>query len=126
MKYLIILVLAAGLFGCTKTSTVGCTIETTVSTALSSTIAGALTCTNQAQINTDLLAALGKANLCTSTTTMLVSPKGVIAGIACPVAVNAVLGLITTSIPKAWGCSPTATTASLSAALTAACMALPI
>jgi len=52
-----------------------------------------------------------------------VKPDGVIGNIACPIAVNAALALVTTQIPSSWGCTPGSVTTDLSTALTAACVA---
>lgn len=128
MKYFLTLLLVCGLFGCSSSSpvaSVGCTIETTIATALTTTIATTLTCTNTTQIQSDIMGAFGKTNLCSkSLAPAEVTSKGVIGSLACPIAVNAIMGLAATKIPTSWGCSPTATTAALSTALSAACIAV--
>ena len=128
MKYLIVLIICIGFIGCTSKSnpvaTVGCDVETAVATTFTSTIATTLNCTNTTQIQSDLMGALGKTNLCSMATSQAVTPNGPIGSIACPIVVNAAIGLAATKIPSSWECSPTATIATLSTALSAACTAV--
>lgn len=53
--------------------------------------------------------------------------KGVIGNIACPLAINTIVGFLSNSVPSAWGCSQSSSMASLVTALTSACeLAVPI
>ena len=54
---------------------------------------------------------------------LAVEPQGVVGAIACPIIVNTVLGYMTSSIPSAWKCSASSSAGSVSAAITAACIA---
>jgi hypothetical protein len=150
---ILILILAPLLLltaSCSKSSTgtlspiqqVACDIETDLNTSFSAAVATALSCTNQAAIQSSLALAFGNANLCTGQVASVtaaqlsaaraavkanaVSAKGVIANLACPVAVSSALGFLSNAIPSAWGCSATATASALSATLTTLCEALPI
>lgn len=96
---------------------VGCNLETSAAAAISQGIVKQLSCTNQAQIQSDLLGYLGAANLCSSTNSL----KGPIGDVGCPLAVGAVMGAINNVIPSTWGCSPTASTAGLASSLTKIC-----
>lgn len=138
MKKLLILPLFL-FVGCTKTTTstlspiadAGCVVETAVTSGIAGSVATALTCTSVSAIQTSLQAALGNVNLCKTATTAqataasakVVTSKGLVGNIACPLAVNTVIGYLTNSIPTAWGCSAGATAASLELALTVACEA---
>ena len=135
------------LCGCTKTATgsmtpiqaVGCDIQTLVTSGLAASVATALSCTNQTQIQTDLQSAFGNANLCAAQAVSTANaaqvkaakaaakPMGIVGNIACPIAINTVIGFLSNSVPTTWGCSASATAAALSSALTAACeTAIPI
>ena len=132
---LLFLTIAFLFVGCTSTpapspvTTVVCDVETSLTSVLSQTIGTTLSCINVAQINVDVLAALGKANLCPAVTSaaaikaQIAKPQGVVGSIVCPLAVNAVFGLASSKIPASWGCSPTAQVATLSSVLSAACIA---
>lgn len=63
----------------------------------------------------------------TSVEAKAVKTMGVVGSIACPIAINTVIGFLTNSVPAAWGCSATASAAQLETVLTAACeAAVPI
>lgn len=102
--------------------TVGCQVETSVVQALASNVATTLTCSNLAAIQTDMQAALGKANLCApSTEAQKGKLKGVVGNMVCPMAVGAALSMVATKIPAGWGCAPGSNPAGLGDVLTAAC-----
>lgn len=145
--------------GCTKSPVLtpiqqaGCAIETAVSTGIGSAVASALQCSNASQVDADLQAAFGNANLCNAPVpdpappTQLKSafkklgdvsqsdldaakkgaklkPMGAIGDVACPLAVSAAIGFLSNSVPKSWGCTgPNATIQGLLDAATAACKA---
>lgn len=131
MKYLLLIL--AFLVSCTsKTTTdpnpiqtVGCSVEGDLTTAFAGSISQLLTCTNVTAIQVDLLNALGKANLCAKASPVVagkaVTTKGVIGNIVCPMAVQSAMGIVGTKIPPGWGCSPSAGTSDLNAALVATC-----
>ena len=106
-----------------------CNVEQDIAGAFASTIAKSLSCSNQATIQSDVLGFIGKANLCASSVNHLKSApksadgkmKGVIGNIACPIAVNAVMGAAGAAVPASWGCAPNSGANSLNAALTATC-----
>jgi hypothetical protein len=149
-----------GMAACTKSSTpgsvtpiqsVGCAVESAVTSAAATTIAASISCSNQAQIATDIQNALGNVNLCAAgvapAPAALVGPKwskvgdvskqdldkakaskglapmGIVGQIACPIVVNTLLGFATNSIPVSWGCSASTSAASLGAVITSACEA---
>lgn len=120
MKTGILLVAALFLMSCTSVEPVVCAVETSAASALSNQIASALTCTNTAAIQSDILASLGKANVCSTTVASFKSLKGPIGDIVCPIAVTAVLGLVSDKVPSSWGCSATSTS-TLGTLLTTAC-----
>lgn len=122
MKLIMFSVLIIGLISsaCTKVDPIICAVETSAASALSTQIASALTCTNTAAIQTDVLASLGKANVCSTTVASFKTLKGPIGDIVCPIAVTAVLGLVSDKVPSSWGCSATSTS-SLGTLLTTAC-----
>lgn len=103
----------------------GCAIETGLSGSGATAIATALTCTNQAAIQASLLVALGNANLCK----LVVPPagavktQGLVGSLACPIAVNTIIGFLTNSVPTTWGCAQGASVSALVLSLTAACEA---
>jgi hypothetical protein len=118
----------------------GCDVETAILGGAASTIASSLSCTNQSAIQASLTTALGNANLCSNPSVASTSaaslksavksaakPQGIVGNIACPIAINTIVGFLSNSIPSAWGCSAAATATSLEAALTAMCeTAVPI
>lgn len=123
---------------CTSSSTtppvvsvVGCSVETVVTGALAAAIASNLTCSNSSAIQASIQGALGKINLCAAATTQAnikaikASGKmqGIIGDIVCPLAVEAVMGTLSTAVPSAWGCS-SLTTTSLNGVLAQACSAV--
>lgn len=111
-------------------STIGCDVETSLSSAFATSLSGILSCTNTNVIQTDLLGYLGKANLCAQSSNALikskslVSPKGVIGGIICPIAVQSAMAAVGTKTPVTWGCNPAASTGSAASALTTVCLNL--
>ena len=140
MKFLsIFLISALCLFeiGCTGTgssgagTTVGCSVETVITTAVAGAIASADSCTNVAQIKTDIQAALGKINLCSAASVQSQMTdlkqkqgdkyKGIVGTIVCPLTTDAILSLIGAKVPSGWGCSGSADVA---AAISAACIAV--
>lgn len=127
--FLSVLVMTLTFTGCNSTNDTGCAIETTVTTALSSALATALTCKNASVMQSDIQAALGKANLCAAATTQAqlkssgIVVKGVVGNIVCPLAVSAVSGLISSKIPATWGCT-VASGSSIATVLTTACEAV--
>lgn len=100
---------------------VGCQLETSLVTVLASNVATTLTCSNLSAIQTDMQMALGKANLCAPNEAQKAKFKGVVGNLACPLAVEAVLGMLASKIPAGWGCAPGSNPAGLGDTLTAAC-----
>lgn len=154
MKLLILTILLLGV-ACTKSGTMspiqsaGCAVESAVTSAAATSIAAALSCTNQAQIATDVQNALGNVNLCATNVAVaslapkyskvgdvskqdldaakgknLIKPMGVVGNIACPIVVNTLLGFATNSIPSSWGCSSSTTASALTATIIAGCEAV--
>lgn len=128
-----------GLFlfaGCTKSTTVtpiqsaGCSIETAISSGIAGAVSSSLQCANTAQVAADLQAAWGNVNLCSTAQAQMKSqklqPKGIVASIVCPIAINTAVGFLSNSVPSSWKCTgPNATMAGLIGALTTACEAAP-
>lgn len=106
--------------GCNSLSP-GCIIEDKVVAAASSAIVTNLSCTNAAQITSDLEAVIAPLNLCKT-------PTGSVANAFCPLVVSTVVNLAASKVPAAWGCSAVGSVgaASLDAALLTACEALPV
>lgn len=52
-----------------------------------------------------------------------VKPMGIVGGIACPIAVNTVMGVLTAQIPAACGCTTNLSASAISGLLTQACVA---
>lgn len=104
--------LFALLGGCTSKSTVdpvvqaGCNVEATISGAFASAIAGTIPCDDGGAIQADMLNALGKANLCRTTSTGTMKAQGIIGDIVCPIAVNSALGVFGSKLPTSWKCHP--------------------
>lgn len=103
----------------------GCAIETGLTQGAAQSIALALTCQNQAAIQASLMVAMGNANLC-----KMVQPavsgqaiKGIVGNIACPIAVNTIIGYLTNSVPATWGCAQGSSVSQLTSVLTQACEA---
>lgn len=137
MKTLILFFVTSFLFACSSNSpspspiqTVGCTLETTVASALSQSIASTLSCSNQSQIQADLLAALGKVNFCASAVMPSASAsdpkkaKGILGDVVCPIAINSAMGVLGSKVPASWGCSPAASTNTLTQSLTVVCQSV--
>lgn len=99
-----------------------CSVEGSVASAFAASIGSTLSCTHIDAIQGDLLNVLGKANLCAKSAPPPASEhkKGIVGGIVCPLAVDAALGLLVSTVPPAWGCSSQSASA-LGAALSAAC-----
>jgi hypothetical protein len=150
-KILFLLTTMAFLGGCPKTATAptgtmspiqtaGCDVETAILGTAASAVASALSCTGSAAIQASLTVALGNANLCASPivsgTTMAAlkseasakaKPMGVVGNLACPIAINTIVGFLSNSVPTTWGCSATSSASALVSVLTAACeSAVPI
>ena len=144
MKSIVMIIACLFTFGCTKSTgtmspiqAAGCDVETAILGGASTAIATALSCTNTSAVQASLTTALGNANLCTApgvaaiSTSSLKAQKlkslGVIGNLACPIAINTIVGFLSNTVPTGWGCSTTATASALEAALTAACeAAVPI
>lgn len=134
---------------------VGCDVESAITGAAGSAIAAAISCSNQAQIASDVQTALGNVNLCNAgiasaslvkpawskvgdvtkqdldkakgVKSLDVKPMGVVGNIACPIVVNTLLGFATNSIPSSWGCSASTSASSLAQTIVAACeLAVPL
>ncbi len=133
---LMAILLSFGFISCTSNNqpppVVGgviCSLETAVTSAMSAAIATNLTCSNLPAIQGDIMNVLGKANFCTQVAPDLASVQakakmkamGPVGNLVCPLAIDAALGLVTSKIPTAWGCSPSATVDGLSQLLTSAC-----
>lgn len=126
MKYVLLAICSLFLFSCSSAPVnPGCAIETYAANAVSSAMASAMSCSNPGQIQADLLAALGKANLCSVAVQKLkTAPKGPIGNLVCPMAVQYAVSLAASKVPASWGCSPGASVQNLSPALIQACEAL--
>jgi hypothetical protein len=151
-KIIIFLISAMALLGgCTSSTTTttsggsmspiqaaGCDVETAILGGAAQAVATALNCSSVTYVQASLTTALGNANLCANATVSstkaealkaksVMKPMGIVGNLACPVAVNTIMGFLSNSIPPGWGCSATANASALSAALTAACeSAVPI
>jgi len=114
----------------------GCDVETAILGGASTAVGTALSCTNTSAIQASLTTALGNANLCAAPGVAAVTGsaikakavgKLVIGNIACPIAINTIVGFLSNTVPTAWGCSATASASSLAATLTTVCeAAVPI
>lgn len=163
MKFLA-LILFVFVAACTKTTApgslnpiqqVGCDVESAITGAAGSAIASAISCSNQAQVASDIQNALGNVNLCNAGVAVAslasdgpkwtkigdvskqdidaaksskkLSPMGVIGNVACPIVVNTLLGFATNSIPASWGCSASTSASSLGQTIVSACeLAIPL
>jgi hypothetical protein len=116
------LVLLVGIF-LLSSCKVGCDVENVVTSGLANAIASALNCSNVTQIQADVQAIVGKANICS------VKPdtekRGTIANIVCPMVSQAMVTYVGTQIPVSWNCGPTVAGQSLSSIVTSACELLP-
>jgi hypothetical protein len=97
----------------------GCLIHDKVEEAATSAIVNSLQCSSPSAVQADVHKVLAPLNLCQSET-------GLISATFCPIAVGAVVGLASKAVPSSWGCSAQNAQAGLSAALTAACMQIPV
>jgi hypothetical protein len=134
-KFLLSTCLLFGVVACTSTTPtpapnpvqdVVCPLETTVTTAIVPPLAQSLSCANQAQMTADIQKALNVGNFCPVATAQQnlnlhykagkLPVKGPIANVACPVVVDAVIGLVGSKLPASWQCtastSPSAATIS--------------
>lgn len=103
--------------------TVGCSIESSLALGLSQTFAATMSCTNVAQIQSDILSTLGSVNLCAAKPQGQVKAQGIIGDIVCPSVVGSVMALVSTKIPVTWGCKLNSSSA-LTVALTKTCSSL--
>lgn len=117
-KLLLIVGLIVGLSGCK----VGCDVENIVSNGLSKGIASGLSCSNQAQIQADIMLVLGKTNICTATQGKI---QGAIAMVVCPIIAAEAVSLLGSRVPESWQCNPTNAGGALSGVIIAACNLLP-
>jgi hypothetical protein len=138
-----VMVFALFQFGCTTSTPaapgvptppslpiVGCSVETIVTTAAAGAIASADSCTNVTQIAADIQKSLGSINLCGAAGVQAQLAalklkqgnkfKGIVGDIVCPLATDAIMSIIGTAVPSAWGCTGSA---SVSSSISAACIA---
>lgn len=105
----------------------GCSIENSFIPAATATVAKAFNCSNSAAITASIQSVTGNVALCSTAAGMSARMRGPIGNLACPLAVNAVMGFLTAPLPPAWGCSVPAQANSLMTVLTTACeAAVPI
>lgn len=126
MRYILLLICSLFFVSCSSSPvSTACQVETYAANAIASSLATAMGCTNLNQIKSDLMSAMGKANVCSATSAKhRRAPKGPIGNIVCPLAVQASLQLAASKVPSSWGCSPDATVANLGSTLTMACEAV--
>jgi len=125
MKYLLIVlsICLLGFTGCTKGS-VGCTIEQTIVSGVGPAIATGLQCSNEAAIEADLNAIIGKLNICTKVSERDNKLNKLPAPI-CSLFANLVLnGVASVAIPSAWGCSAANAKGLLNNLIVTACTSL--
>lgn len=96
-----------------------CSTESVITEGLANGIASGLQCTNKAQIQSDIVAILNKANICST------AIEGPIASAVCPIVAQGAVSLLGSQIPSNWQCNPTLASQGLVAVLTTACNALP-
>lgn len=127
-KYLLAFCFTVICASCTKPSpspnpvvVVGCAVEQALTGAFAASLSAAFSCSGISQMQSDIQAMLGKVDLCAK----VPKPdpaghkKGVVGGIICPLAVQAVMGAVGSKIPATWGCS--AGSSASADALTVAC-----
>lgn len=130
MEALVLAIFGLFLFaGCTKSPVLtpiqqaGCAIETAVSGGIAGAVSSSLQCSHPDVVAADLQKAFGNANLCQAASVKL-KPEGTIGDLACPAAIQIVVGFLSNSIPSTWGCSgPNATMQGLIDVATNACKA---
>lgn len=115
-KFLVLLVGVFLLSGCK----VGCDAEKIVSNHLSMAIAKGLNCTNQPQIQADIVSVLAKTNVCTTQ-----KEAGTIAMIVCPIVAQASVAYLGSKIPVSWGCDAAGAQQTMSGVITMFCNLLP-
>lgn len=123
MKFLTLIAMFF-VMSCSTVQPVVCTVEQSAASAIAAGIGTALSCTNLPQIQSDLLGALGKVNLCSmasSAKMMKHHLKGPVGNVVCPIAVEAAIGLGASKVPASWGCSANTSMSGLSAVLITAC-----
>lgn len=131
MKHLLLIFsisLLAFASGCTKgcsTGGIGCSIEKTVVSGVGNAIASQLQCSNEAGIEADLQAIIGKLNLCKEGTVSSTNGKVAIPGVVCSIFADLVInGVAGTAIPSAWGCSAANAKALLKNVVVSACQGI--
>lgn len=113
-------ILLVGLFafsGCK----LGCDAEKVITEKLSGAIASGLQCTNQTQIQADIVSILDETNVCFKPE----EKRGPIALIVCPVLANAGVAFLGTQVPASWQCNPSVAQTGVAAVLTQFCQLLP-
>lgn len=107
----------------------GCTAEKVISEKLAGGIATSFACTNQAQIQADVLQIMDVVKFCAVNDKhcehlkKLNLKEGPIAQAVCPIAASAAVSILGSKIPADWQCAPTSPL--LVTAVTTACEALP-
>jgi hypothetical protein len=98
--------------GLTPVQNAECNVETALAGGISVAIAGSLNCSKPDAIKSSILLGLGNINICAKSTsftkTLKVTPnmKGAIGNYACPLAMAAIIGFVSNSLPSAWSCAP--------------------
>lgn len=114
--------IAATLMSCSALKP-GCLIQDQGVQIVSSTIVSQLQCSNSAAVQSDILAAFDKLNLCPANQ----AKQGPLANLVCPSVTKYVASIISTGIvPAAWGCSGSNIQTALQSALLTACQQLPM
>ena len=131
--FLMIAVLAVTMTGCKFGNDVTCAIEDTIAGSLSQVVAGQLVCAHPEAIEADIKAAIGKLNVCAQPVAApvagalslnLTGAKSAFGQVVCPMAINAVSGLVNAAIPAAWGCTGSVAPDALKEKLVAGCSAI--
>lgn len=120
---LMLMVLAFGLWGCTKcnpSTVVTCDLASKYSDQVAGYVAPILGCTGVAAMSADITAELQKQNICSAT------PKaGPIATMVCPPIISFIVGYGAGKLPVAWACTGGAAATWTAATLTAQCEKIP-
>lgn len=104
------------------TSPVVCAVEAAAVTTTSNVIVAGLQCNNAVAVTQSVQSWANSINLCSQS-----KGKKTLDPVVCGLlATEIVAQLKNVSIPAAWGCSATVASGALSAALSAACVAIPI
>lgn len=117
------MLLTFALTGCKWGSEATCAIENTISTSVAGVIAAQLKCSDQAAIEADIKTSLQKLNMCSQPVAAPAAPgaQSAVGAVVCPLAINAVTGLLNTAVPAKWGCTGSVTPDAIKGMLITAC-----